>query len=167
MCSTVDGRYFDGSHRCEKIVSCAYCGFATLSFVEKIDSGEDVCFQIFIVEVRYHDVPNTALERAKLVDFSRPLQRDVSELVVHHKDVVGVSSLEDLAGQPVIGYRAPSFSITPRSRWAVDVLLEEGYRYDSSVFPIRRGRYGDPTAPRSIHPPPPPRALPSAPPGSR
>ena len=51
--------------------------------------------------------------------------------------------LEDLTGAPVVGYRAPSFSITAESLWAVDILSEEGYRYDSSVFPINfHDRYG-------------------------
>jgi polysaccharide deacetylase family protein (PEP-CTERM system associated) len=50
--------------------------------------------------------------------------------------------LEDVAGAPVRGYRAPSYSITPRSLWALDILIEEGYRYDTSVFPIRHDRYG-------------------------
>jgi polysaccharide deacetylase family protein (PEP-CTERM system associated) len=59
--------------------------------------------------------------------------------------------LEDLAGQGVWGYRAPTFSITERSRWALDVLGEEGYRYDSSIFPIRHDRYGIPGAPRFLH----------------
>jgi len=59
--------------------------------------------------------------------------------------------LEDLAGQPVLGYRAPTFSITERTRWALDVLADEGYRYDSSVFPIRHDRYGIPDAPRFLH----------------
>lgn len=59
--------------------------------------------------------------------------------------------LEDVAGAPVIGYRAPSFSILPRVAWAYDVLLEEGYRYDSSVFPIRRRDYGNPGAPAYAH----------------
>jgi polysaccharide deacetylase family protein (PEP-CTERM system associated) len=49
------------------------------------------------------------------------------------------AELEDLAGCGVIGYRAPSFSIVPRTEWALDVLLEEGYRYDSSIFPGRPG----------------------------
>jgi polysaccharide deacetylase family protein (PEP-CTERM system associated) len=44
--------------------------------------------------------------------------------------------LEQLSGTPVTGFRAPSFSIDPGSEWAFDVLLEEGYRYDSSLFPI-------------------------------
>jgi polysaccharide deacetylase family protein (PEP-CTERM system associated) len=60
--------------------------------------------------------------------------------------------LEDAAGRPVIGFRAPSFSIVPGLEWALDILLEEGYRYDSSLFPIRRpGGYGYPTARREPH----------------
>ena len=55
--------------------------------------------------------------------------------------------LEDLIGAPVLGFRAPSFSITPGTEWAFDLLLEEGYRYDSSIFPIRRPGYGWPDAP--------------------
>lgn len=52
--------------------------------------------------------------------------------------------LEDLLGRPVRGYRAASFSITPRSLWALDTLIELGFEYDSSVFPIRHDRYGLP-----------------------
>jgi polysaccharide deacetylase family protein (PEP-CTERM system associated) len=47
-------------------------------------------------------------------------------------------ALEDLTGRPVYGYRAPSFSIMRGSEWALDILAEEGYRYDSSLFPVRR-----------------------------
>lgn len=50
--------------------------------------------------------------------------------------------LEDLAGAPVLGFRAPSFSIVPGREWALDILVEEGYRYDSSLFPVRRPGYG-------------------------
>jgi polysaccharide deacetylase family protein (PEP-CTERM system associated) len=57
-------------------------------------------------------------------------------------------TLEDAIGHAVIGYRAPSFSITPRSLWALDMLAREGYEYDSSIFPIRHDRYGLPGAPR-------------------
>lgn len=53
-------------------------------------------------------------------------------------------TLEDLVGAEVRGYRAPSFSIVPGIEWALDVLLEEGYAYDSSLFPIRRPDYGYP-----------------------
>src|SRR5581483_2854778 len=56
--------------------------------------------------------------------------------------------IEQAAGSPVCGYRAPSFSITNRSWWALDILAELGFRYDSSVFPIQHDVYGVPTAPR-------------------
>lgn len=56
--------------------------------------------------------------------------------------------IEDLSGTLVDGYRAPSFSLTPGTEWAFEVLGEEGYRYDSSIFPIRRAGYGYPGAPR-------------------
>ena len=50
--------------------------------------------------------------------------------------------LEDSGGRAGAGYRAPSYSITPRSLWALDVLIEEGYSYDASIFPIHHDRYG-------------------------
>jgi polysaccharide deacetylase family protein (PEP-CTERM system associated) len=56
--------------------------------------------------------------------------------------------LEDASGKAVIGYRAPSYSITPRSLWALDILIEEGFRYDASIFPIHHDRYGIPLSPR-------------------
>ena len=59
--------------------------------------------------------------------------------------------IEAAAAQPVRGYRAPSFSVTSRSLWALDVLVEEGYTYDASIFPIRHDRYGIPGAPRWPH----------------
>lgn len=59
--------------------------------------------------------------------------------------------LEDLTGQQVFGFRAPSFSIIPGTEWALDILIEEGHRYDSSLFPIRRRGYGYPSTPRDTH----------------
>ena len=56
--------------------------------------------------------------------------------------------LEDLVGEPVIGFRAPNFSIGRRQSWAYEILVEEGFRYDSSMFPILHDRYGQPEAPR-------------------
>jgi polysaccharide deacetylase family protein (PEP-CTERM system associated) len=54
--------------------------------------------------------------------------------------------LEDISGAPVLGYRAPSFSIVPGLEWAIDTLLDEGYRYDASLFPIKQHpTYGYPT----------------------
>jgi polysaccharide deacetylase family protein (PEP-CTERM system associated) len=54
--------------------------------------------------------------------------------------------LEDVIGNAVTGYRAASFSITRQSLWALDVLIDAGFEYDSSVFPIRHDRYGIPGA---------------------
>ena len=59
--------------------------------------------------------------------------------------------LEDLIGQPVTSYRAPSFSITERSLWALDILIEEGFQIDSSIFPVYHDRYGIPGARRDLH----------------
>jgi len=58
------------------------------------------------------------------------------------------SILEDLTGAPVLGYRAPSYSITSRSLWALDILSESGFAYDSSIVPARHDLYGVPGAPR-------------------
>jgi polysaccharide deacetylase family protein (PEP-CTERM system associated) len=57
-------------------------------------------------------------------------------------------TIEDAGSQRVSGYRAPSFSITAASLWALDVLVEEGYAYDASIFPVHHDRYGIPGAPR-------------------
>jgi len=59
--------------------------------------------------------------------------------------------LEDLSGAAVLGFRAPSFSIIPGCEWALDVLIEEGYAYDSSLFPVRRPGYGYPNGQRDPH----------------
>jgi polysaccharide deacetylase family protein (PEP-CTERM system associated) len=61
------------------------------------------------------------------------------------------AALEALAGAPVLGFRAPSFSIVPGREWALDILVEEGYRYDSSLFPVRRPGYGYATGRREPH----------------
>jgi len=59
--------------------------------------------------------------------------------------------LEDLTGSAVLGYRAASYSIVRRSLWALDVLVDLGFCYDSSIFPVRHDRYGIPDAERSPH----------------
>ena len=60
--------------------------------------------------------------------------------------------LEDIGGQAVLGYRAPSFSIAKGNLWAFDVLRDCGYRYSSSVYPIRHDHYGMPDSPRFAYP---------------
>lgn len=59
--------------------------------------------------------------------------------------------LEDICGEQVRGYRAPSYSITAKSLWALDTLLEEGFSYDSSIFPITHDIYGIPGGKRFPH----------------
>jgi polysaccharide deacetylase family protein (PEP-CTERM system associated) len=59
------------------------------------------------------------------------------------------NALEQVTGEQVLGYRAPTFSIVEQTSWALDVLVEEGYTYDSSIYPVRHDRYGMPRAPRA------------------
>lgn len=59
--------------------------------------------------------------------------------------------IQQAAGVRVRGFRAPSYSVIERSLWALDVLVEEGYAYDASIFPIRHDRYGIPKAPRHAY----------------
>lgn len=59
--------------------------------------------------------------------------------------------LESILSQPVLGYRAPSFSITKDTMWATQILVEEGYLYDSSIFPVFHDRYGVPSANPEVH----------------
>jgi polysaccharide deacetylase family protein (PEP-CTERM system associated) len=58
-------------------------------------------------------------------------------------------ALEDVIGEPVRGYRAPTFSVIRQTAWALDVLAEEDMLYDSSIYPVRHDRYGVPAAPRA------------------
>jgi len=59
--------------------------------------------------------------------------------------------LENIIQKPVDGYRAASYSITQQSLWALDILAESGFRYDSSIFPVHHDRYGIPGAKREPH----------------
>lgn len=58
----------------------------------------------------------------------------------------GRNVLEEIIGRPVVAYRAPSFSIVAGSLWALDILVEEGFRFDSSIYPVVHDRYGIPGA---------------------
>jgi polysaccharide deacetylase family protein (PEP-CTERM system associated) len=67
-----------------------------------------------------------------------------------HEDLRhGVDVLQQLTGERVAGFRAPTFSLMPGTAWAVDIRAESGLVYDSSVFPVVHDRYGIPEAPRS------------------
>jgi polysaccharide deacetylase family protein (PEP-CTERM system associated) len=56
--------------------------------------------------------------------------------------------LEAITGTPILGFRAPSYSIVERSTWCLDILIDLGFKYDSSIFPIHHDRYGIPGARR-------------------
>lgn len=87
-----------------------------------------------------HEIASHGFAHRLVYDMTRRAFRD---------DVRSAKALlESVAGVPVYGYRAPSYSVTPRSLWALDVLIEEGYLYDSSIFPIHHDRYGIPVSPR-------------------
>ena len=61
------------------------------------------------------------------------------------------AAIEDAIGAAILGYRAPTCSVVRETLWALDILSEEGFAYDSSIFPIHHDRYGIPDAPREPH----------------
>ena len=73
---------------------------------------------------------------------------DLSEAAFREDITRSKHLLEDLAGRPVLGYRAPSFSIGVGNLWAFDQLARAGYRYSSSIYPIKHDHYGMPDSPR-------------------
>jgi len=79
--------------------------------------------------------------------YSHQLVYNQSPEEFRQETVRAKSILEDIIQQPVRGYRAASYSITRRSLWALDILVEAGFDYDSSIFPIRHDRYGIPDSP--------------------
>jgi polysaccharide deacetylase family protein (PEP-CTERM system associated) len=83
--------------------------------------------------------------------YSHKLVYEQSPAEFREETIRSKGILEDLIGQPVDGYRAASYSITPKSRWALDILVETGFAYDSSVFPVRHDLYGMPGAQRFPH----------------
>jgi polysaccharide deacetylase family protein (PEP-CTERM system associated) len=65
----------------------------------------------------------------------------------------GLEAITDAADIPILGYRAPMFSINGNSDWALEILSENRFRYDSSYFPVRTPWYGNPNSPRQPHKP--------------
>ena len=80
--------------------------------------------------------------------FAHRLVYDQTQSAFREDAVRSKRVLEDACGEQVLGFRAPSYSITPRSLWALDVLIEAGYEYDASIFPIHHDRYGIPVSAR-------------------
>lgn len=87
-----------------------------------------------------HEVACHSYWHRKVYDLS---PEEFKDDTVRAKDV-----LESILGRPVYGYRAPSYSITGRSLWALDILSDLGFTYDSSIFPVMHDIYGIPDAPR-------------------
>ena len=79
--------------------------------------------------------------------YSHQLIYNQTPEVFQQETVRAKSILEDIIQQPVRGYRAASYSITEKSLWALDILAESGFVYDSSIFPVRHDRYGMPDTP--------------------
>ncbi len=87
-----------------------------------------------------HEVASHSWDHQRVHNFTpEQFRADVRQ----SKDV-----LEQIIGEPVVGYRAPTFSIVRQTGWALDVLVELGMRYDSSIYPVKHDRYGVPDAPR-------------------
>jgi polysaccharide deacetylase family protein (PEP-CTERM system associated) len=83
--------------------------------------------------------------------YSHQLIYDQTPEVFREETLRAKYLLEDIIQSPVRGYRAASYSITKRSLWALDILVEAGFDYDSSIFPVRHDRYGIPDAPECPH----------------
>lgn len=83
--------------------------------------------------------------------FSHQLIYNQTPEVFREETVRSKTLLEDIAQKPVQGYRAASYSITKNSLWALDILAEAGFVYDSSIFPVRHDRYGIPDAKELPH----------------
>ena len=79
--------------------------------------------------------------------YSHQLVYNQSPDVFLEETVRAKNILEDIIQQPVRGYRAASYSITEKSQWALDILVESGFVYDSSIFPVHHDRYGMPDTP--------------------
>lgn len=89
-------------------------------------------------EVACHGYGHQMITRLSRSEFAEDIRR-------------GKAAVEDAAGTAVIGYRAPTFSVVRETLWSLEVLVEAGFRYDSSIFPIVHDRYGIPDAPRFPH----------------
>jgi polysaccharide deacetylase family protein (PEP-CTERM system associated) len=87
-------------------------------------------------ELACHSYWHRLIYKLNPTDFRQDTQRA--------KDVI-----EQISGQAIYGYRAPTYSIVASSLWALEILAELGFTYDSSIFPIHHDRYGIPSAPRA------------------
>lgn len=103
------------------------------------------------VAERAKDLVNEIANRGHEVachGYSHQLVYNQSPDVFQQETIRAKRILEDIIQQQVRGYRAASYSITEKSQWALDILAETGFVYDSSIFPVRHDRYGMPDSPK-------------------
>ena len=92
------------------------------------------------ISKRGHEVGCHSYKHQRITTLSKDAFREDTK---RSKDI-----LENIIGRKVLGYRAPSYTITKNTLWALDILAELGFEYDSSIFPIYHDTYGIPDAPR-------------------
>jgi polysaccharide deacetylase family protein (PEP-CTERM system associated) len=112
--------------------------FFVLGSVAEREPGLVPCIAARGHEIASHGYGHRMITQQSRSEFTADLRRSLEILRAQ-------------SGQPVTGYRAPSFSVVETTRWALDVLLEAGIEYDSSIFPVHHDRYGIPGAPRHPH----------------
>lgn len=107
----------------------------------------------FVVEQHPEMVKKIAREGHEIASHGYAHQLVYKQTPKEFKDDVYKSKvlLEDAVGKEVIGYRAPSWSITEKSLWGLDILEELGFKYNSAIFPTKNFLYGIPYAPRFTH----------------
>lgn len=107
----------------------------------------------FIVEQHPNMVKKIAKEGHEIASHGYGHQLVYKQTPQEFKEDVHKSKvlLEECVGQEVIGYRAPSWSITEKSLWGLDILEELGFKYNSAIFPTKNFLYGIPYAPRTPH----------------
>jgi polysaccharide deacetylase family protein (PEP-CTERM system associated) len=151
-------------HRIEAAAGMSVSGASQARYLDQVESATDWLLELLdehAVQATFFVLGTVAAGRPALV---RRIHAQGHEIASHgwghdhlsrltagaFRDDVRRSKqkLEDTAGAAVLGYRAPTFSITPRTAWAIDVLAELGFVYDSSIYPVRHDRYGAPDAPR-------------------
>jgi polysaccharide deacetylase family protein (PEP-CTERM system associated) len=117
----------------------------------------DVCGTFFVlgwVAERYPQLVRDIAARGHEVachGYSHRLVYEQSPKEFHEETLRSKNLLEDIIGSAVFGYRAASYSIVHESLWALDILVELGFVYDSSIFPVHHDRYGIPDAERVPH----------------
>ena len=133
----------------EKFESRLHVG---LDVILKVLSDFDARATFFVlgwIAERHPDVIRSIAERGHEIGshgYSHELIYNMSPDEFREDLNKSIDILEGILGESVRSYRAPCFSITGKSLWALDILLESGIRYDSSIFPIHHHRYGIPDA---------------------